>query len=90
MDVSPRKSHDGKVPRWLYKSHGRRTKQVVMGPYDCPECGIQGIVIRIDQKTEQVLAKCSCGFSAELAFCPSFQPVDYYGKLIDTYYKTKT
>lgn len=86
--MSPRKSHEGKVPRWLYKSRGTRTKQIVIGPYSCPVCGLQGIVINLDKENEKVLARCSCGFSKDLAFRSAFEPVDYYGKLIDEYYKS--
>lgn len=87
--LSPRKSHEGHVPRWLYKSRGGRRRAIVEGPYDCPVCGRQGLTINIKQTNKIVEAKCACGFSRNLKFRPIFQPVDYYGKLIDQYYKAK-
>jgi len=85
--LCPRKSHEGRVPRWLYKSKGTRIKGVTLGPYNCPCCGEKGLVINVDKNNETVLAKCSCGFFKDLVFRHAFQPVDYYGKLIDEYYK---
>ena len=85
-ELSPRKGHEGKVPRWLYKSRGARTRGIIIGPYNCPICGSKGLVINVDKKNETALAKCSCGFSRDFIFRSAFQPVDYYGKLIDEYY----
>jgi len=87
--LAPRKTHEGHVPRWLYKSRGRRTKAILEGPYDCPACGKRTLAIQIDQNRKIVEFKCACGFSRNLEFRPVFQPVDYYGKLIDQYYKHK-
>ena len=86
--MSPRKGHAGRVPRWLYKSRGQRTKAVVEGPYDCPACGNRTLTIKVDQ-SEIVKAKCTCGFSKDLEFRQVLQPVDYYGNVIDQYYKHK-
>lgn len=85
--MCPRAGYDGKVPRWLYKSHGVKTKNLLFGPYECPSCGSQSLVINIDEKSESVLAKCKCGFSQNLPFHSQFQPIDYYGELIDDNYK---
>lgn len=87
--MSPRKTHAGHVPRWLYKSRGTRTKAVVQGPYDCPVCGKRGLTIKIRRANKTVEAKCPCGFSRDLEFRQIFQPVDYYGKIIDQCYKHK-
>lgn len=84
--MSPRKGHEGKVPRWLYKSRGSRIRCIIVGPYNCPSCASKGLVINVDKKGKTVLAKCTCGFSKDLTFFDAFQPVDYYGKLIDEYY----
>ena len=84
--LSPRKSQEGHVPRWLYKSRGRRTRAILEGPYDCPVCGNRTLTIQIDQSNKIVEFKCACGFSRNLEFRPVFQPVDYYGKLIDQYH----
>lgn len=81
------KDHDGKVPRWLYKSNKARIKSVLFGPYECPSCGSQSLVINVDKRSESVLAKCTCGFSQDLPFHSQFQPIDYYGKLIDNQYE---
>jgi len=85
--LSPRKTQEGHVPRWLYKSQGRRRKAIIEGPYDCPACGKRELRIKTDQANDIVEAKCTCGFSRNMEFRPVFQAVDYYGKLIDQYYK---
>lgn len=85
--MCPRAGYDGKVPRWQYKSNNRRIRRVLFGPYECPSCGSQSLVINVDRKSELVLAKCTCGFSRDLPFHSQFQPVDYYGELIDQHYK---
>ena len=85
--LSPRKSHEGRVPRWLYKSRSAKTKAIIEGPYQCPNCGNRGLTIKIDKNSEIVEAKCSCGFSRGLELHPIFQPVDYYGKLIDQFWE---
>lgn len=85
--MSPRKTQEGHVPRWLYKSQGRRKKAIIEGPYDCPTCGKRELTIKTDKITKIVEAKCPCGLSKNLEFRSIFQPVDYYGKLVDQYYK---
>lgn len=57
------------------------------GPYNCPVCGDRTLTIQVDRDDGVVEARCSCGFLRNLKFRPICQPVDYYGKLIDQYYK---
>lgn len=87
--LAPRKSQEGHVPRWRYRSHKRKVKAIIEGPYDCPVCGKRSLVLQIDRDNENVKAECACGFSNNLEFRPVFQPVDYYGKLVDQYYNQR-
>lgn len=87
--MSPRKTHDGRVPRWVYKSLGRKRKAVVEGPFQCPRCGNRTLTLKVEQESKTVKAKCGCGFSKSLEFRGALQPVDYYGKLIDHHYGQK-
>lgn len=89
MSPRRRKSHEGHVPRWLYKGRGTKRKAILEGPYECPRCGKKTLTIKVDRENKTVESKCSCGLSTDLEFRPMFQPVDYYGKLIDQIYKPK-
>jgi len=84
--VTPRKSHDGRVPRWLYRSRGKIRKAIVEGPYDCPVCGKHNLKIRIDKSNKIVEATCICGLSRDLKFRSMLEPVDYYAEIVDQYY----
>lgn len=88
--MSPRKSHDGHVPRWRYKSHRREVKAILEGPYNCPKCGKKELGIEINRADKMVKAKCNCGLSRDLIFKPQYQPVDYYGKIIDHFYNRES
>jgi len=84
--MSPRKGTDGKVPRWAYRSYKSKTRKLVYGPYDCPKCGSNSLVINVDKRQTKVFAKCICGLSKVKPYYSAFQPVDYYNKIIDEFY----
>ena len=84
--MSPRKKTDGRVPRWAYRSHKSKVKKLTYGPYDCPKCGNNSLVVNADKKQTEVFVKCNCGFSKILPYSPAFQPIDYYNKIIDEFY----
>jgi transcription elongation factor Elf1 len=58
---------------------------MVMGPFDCPSCGSE-LYFSLDSKMNRARTKCpQCGFSGEYEIVKSFQPVDYYNKLVDDF-----
>ena len=87
--MSPRKGTDGRVPRWAYRSYKPRVKKLIYGPYDCPKCGKNSLVINADKRQNKVFVKCNCGFSKILPYYPAFQPVDYYNKVTDEFYSKR-
>jgi len=62
-------------------------RKIVFGPYDCPKCGKNSLVIKTDEKELKVYVHCGCGFKKTLQLISAFQPVDYYSKIIDDFYK---
>jgi transcription elongation factor Elf1 len=88
--MSPRKSHEGKVPKWAYSMHKQQAKKLVQGPFECPSCARKSLVIIIEKNNNRVVGVCGCGFKASVTYVPSFQPLDYYNKLLDQTRKTKT
>jgi len=87
--MAPRKSHEGKVPRWAYSIHKQHAKKLVHGPFECPSCAKKSLVIKTGENNNKVIGVCVCGFKALVSYVPSFQPVDYYNKLLDQARKNK-
>lgn len=85
--MCPRKGHEGRVERWRYTFYKRQRRSVASGPYQCPSCSSKTLMIQVDHSEKTVLAKCSCGFKQELEYAPSLEIIDYYNKVVDTYYK---
>ena len=85
MAMSPRKSRQ-KVSEWAAQSI--RRKRLLHGPYDCPKCWVNNLRIQVDKEEKEVLAVCSCGLEHQLNYVQSFEPVDYFNKLIDGFNKT--
>jgi transcription elongation factor Elf1 len=56
------------------------SKKMVMGPFDCPNCGAE-LFFRRDG--DKVAVKCPCGVAGEWSYGEIFQPVDYFNKLTD-------
>jgi transcription elongation factor Elf1 len=81
--MSPRKSPEGKVAKWAYTMYKRQAKQLIFGPFLCPSCAKNLLNIRVDKKNKKVTAFCKCGLGTLLEYFSSFEPIDYYNKLLD-------
>jgi transcription elongation factor Elf1 len=73
-----------KIPASKMKILTKDAKQMVTGPYYCPQCKKELLQILASSKTKQVYAVCRCGLEEQLVFAPVFQPVDYYNKFRDS------
>jgi transcription elongation factor Elf1 len=60
-------------------------KQLVNGPYMCPQCKKEILKILADPNKKEVYAFCPCGVEEKLPYAPVFQPIDYYSKFMDIY-----
>ena len=61
----------------------QKTRTLSTGPYTCPLCAETTLAIVIDKMKKEVNAKCACGFNENVNYLESFQPIDYYNKIID-------
>ncbi|MCW4006911.1 MAG: hypothetical protein NWF04_10040 [Candidatus Bathyarchaeota archaeon] len=61
----------------------KEAKQMINGPYFCPECRKERLQILTDNKKQEVFVVCACGLEQQLTFAPVFQPIDYYNKFRD-------
>ena len=86
--MSPRKEHYA-TPEWVASSIKQKRKKLLHGNYNCPVCMKKNLKIQIKKNKKQVFAKCNCGFHDLLKYFPSFEPVDYYSKVIDKYRNNK-
>lgn len=87
--MCPRRGYNGHVERWRYTFYKRQRRSVASGPYQCPSCGAETLIIKAGRKEKTVLARCGCGFKQDLKFVPSFEIIDYYNKAIDMFYKAR-
>ena len=78
-----------KVPTSRIKILVKEAKQMVNGPYFCPNCRKELMQILADVKKKEVYAVCKCGLDQQLTYAPVFQPIDYYNKFRDIYKKNK-
>jgi transcription elongation factor Elf1 len=76
-----------KVPTNRIKILVKEAKQMITGPYYCPNCRKELLRILADVKKKEVFAVCTCGLEQQLTYAPVFQPIDYYNKFRDTYKK---
>ncbi len=60
-------------------------KQLVNGPYFCPQCKKEILQILACPPKKEVYAVCTCGVEEKLNYAPVFQPIDYYSKFMDIY-----
>jgi transcription elongation factor Elf1 len=65
----------------------KEAKQMVNGPYYCPQCKKELLQILADPNKKEVFAVCKCGIEEKMTYAPVFQPVDYYSKFMDLYKK---
>lgn len=78
-----------KVPHNSIRILVKEAKQMVNGPYYCPQCKKELLQILANPKEKEVFAICTCGLEQQLTFAPVFQPIDYYSKFMDWYKKQK-
>jgi transcription elongation factor Elf1 len=61
----------------------KEAKQLITGPYDCPNCGKTLLQIVISSMNNEVHATCTCGIDEKLTYAPVFQGIDYHSKFLD-------
>jgi len=81
--MSPRKSPEGRVAKWSYTMYKRQGKKLTFGPFQCPLCARNLLVVKVDKKKKEVGAICGCGLEASLDYSPTLEPIDYYNRLMD-------
>ena len=84
--MSPRKSRY-RIPEWEVQSLRAKRKKILFGPYTCPKCKQDRLRIKVDKQTKEVIAICDCDLEHLFKYVPSYDPVDYYNKLIDQFYE---
>jgi transcription elongation factor Elf1 len=78
-----------KVPHNRKKILVKEAKQMVNGPYYCPQCKKELLQILADPNQKEVYAICKCGLEEKMTYAPVFQPIDYYSKFMDLYKKRR-
>ena len=76
-----------KVPVNRIKILVKEAKQMVNGPYYCPNCKKELLQILADVQNKKAYAVCTCGLEEPLKYAPVFQPIDYYNKFRDLHKK---
>jgi len=65
----------------------RRPKKKIPKIFTCPNCGEKSVSVHIDKENGQVSVRCGvCGLEASFDYMPILQPVDYYGKFVDSFH----
>ena len=82
--MSPRKTRY-RIPEWQVHQLRARRKKMLFGPFICPKCGKDKLGIRVDERKKEVTATCSCGLEHSFKCVPSYDPVDYYNKIVDQF-----
>ena len=77
------KKENLKVPSNRIKILVKEAKQMVNGPYYCPNCRKELLQILADVKKKEVYVMCKCGLEEQMTYAPVFQPIDYYNKYRD-------
>jgi|WetSurMetagenome_2_1015567.scaffolds.fasta_scaffold16293_3 transcription elongation factor Elf1 len=72
-----------RTPHNRIKILTKDAKQMVNGPYFCPQCKKELMQILADPAKKQVFCICKCGLEHQLTYAPVFQPIDYYSKFMD-------
>jgi len=62
-------------------------KQMVNGPYYCPQCKKELMQVLAEPNKKEVYVVCKCGIEEKLPYAPVFQPCDYYSKFMDIWKK---
>jgi transcription elongation factor Elf1 len=62
-------------------------KQMVNGPYYCPQCKKELLQVLANPGKKEAYVVCKCGIEEKLPYAPVFQPCDYYSKFMDIWKK---
>ena len=89
IQMCPRKSAEGKVAKWAYMMYKDKCRKAAVGPYECPNCSNNNLLLKIDRDNSAVTAVCNCGFRSDLKFVSIYEPIDYYNKIVDQYYHAR-
>ena len=81
------KKETRKVPKSNIKVLVKEAKQMVNGPYYCPNCRRELLQILANVSAKEVVVVRKCGLEQQLTYAPVFQPIDYYNKFRDNYKK---
>jgi len=84
--MSPREDQF-KIKGKAAESVRKKRKELLYGPYSCPKCGMNRLIIRMKKEMKEVIATCVCGLEYPLKYVESYERIDYYNKLIDQFYK---
>jgi transcription elongation factor Elf1 len=76
-----------RIERRHYKHLKATSKKMVMGPFECPNCGTE---LYFRREGDKVMTKCPCGAAGEWPYGEILQPVDYFNKLADELRTKKT
>ena len=80
--MTPRKARY-QVEKHIVQGIRDRRAKILEGPYRCPSCGLESLRILIAHETENVYAKCRCGFQRDLEYNSGREGIDYYNDLFD-------
>ncbi|MBW2995171.1 hypothetical protein KY312_02375 [Candidatus Woesearchaeota archaeon] len=86
--MSPRNERYQTPPHIAQGIRSRR-KHLLNGPFSCPSCGKDKLMIQVDRKNKKSRVFCVCGIDKEVRFAPIFEAVDYYSKFVDCYNQNK-
>ena len=78
-----------RAPSSRIKILTKDAKQMVNGPYYCPNCKKEILQILANKNKKEVYAICRCGLEQQLTYAPVFQAVDYYSKFMDMHKKKR-
>ena len=67
----------------------RKRKELQYGPYNCPKCGMNRLMIQVNKETKEAKGTCVCGLGHPLRYVEAYERVDYYNKLIDEFYRKR-
>ena len=80
--MSPRKARY-RVDEHIVAEYRQKGQKLLWGPYLCPICGNESLRILIKQDSEEVRARCKCGFNENMVFIPNYGAIEYYNDIID-------
>ncbi len=86
--MSPRNERY-QVPKHIVQGIRDKRKALLHGPFACPNCGREKLMIKLEKGRNVAGAVCVCGVEQELKFVPVYEAVDYYSKFMDSFRRGK-